>query len=102
MDVARLKFDIPEASAPDPYLYLSKRPYSETKEGSLTSADIYIPIDEIGDGSFTAEGRYEQALDEISNVQDLNDYTNGSWIIWCRPFGVWLGGGPISPDVRVV
>jgi hypothetical protein len=99
VDVPRMQFDIPEAArAPGPFLYLSKRPYSETKNGRLTSSDIAISIDEIGDGSFTVEGRYDQVLDEVDDVQDLQDYTNGSWIVWCEPFDVWLGGGPIAPQ----
>jgi hypothetical protein len=99
VNVPRMQFDIPQAAgAPGPFLYLSKRPYSETKNGRLTSSDIYIPIDEIGDGSFTVEGRYDQVLDEVDDVQDLQDYTNGSWIVWCEPFSVWLGGGPIAPQ----
>lgn len=93
----RLRFDVPELSdAPGPYLYISKRPYSETQGGKLEDTDIYIPIDSGSDGQFNVKGRFDQFLDEISSVQDIEDYANGSWIVWCRPFGVWIGGGAIS------
>jgi hypothetical protein len=92
-----LKFDIPRlASAPGPYLYLSKRPYSETRRGGLSSDDIFIPIDSGEGGSFSVQGTFEQVLDEIGNVYDLSDYQNGSWVVWCRPFRVWIGGGRIE------
>jgi len=95
IDQPRLRFDIPKlSSAPGPYLYLSKRPYSETRRGGLESQDIYVPIDETG-GEFAVVGEFDQYLDEI-DVQDLEDFTNGSWIVWCRPFSVWIGGGSIS------
>ena len=93
-----MQFNIPEVPrAPGPFLYLSKRPYSETFESRRLdgSQDIFIPLDEGEDGSFTLQGRFEQELDEIGSAEDLNDYVNGSWIIWCRPFNVWLGGGEI-------
>ena len=96
---ARLKFDVPSVgAAPGPYLYLSKRPYSETKRGSLDPEfDVFIPIDNGTDEQFNVEGKYDQLLDEIDvSSQDLNEYVNGSWIVWCRPFEVWIGGGPIS------
>lgn len=83
-------------SAPGPYLYLSKRPFSETEGGDLVDTDIAIDIDGVANGSFTVDGRFEQILDEIENVRDLREYDGGSFIIWCRPFGVWLGGGPIG------
>jgi len=96
---ARMRFNLPKvASAPGPFLYLSKRPYSETRGKKLDRSDIPIPIDESQGGSFTVEGNYDQALDEISNIQNLSEYANGSWIVWCEPFGVWIGGGPISPQ----
>jgi hypothetical protein len=92
-----LEFDIPRlASAPGPFLYLSKRPYSETRRGRLTNDEIFIPIDSADGGSFSVQGNFEQVLDEIGNVQDLSDYQNGSWVVWCRPFSVWIGGGPIE------
>jgi len=96
---ARMRFDIPEAArAPGPFLYLSKRPYSQSRGRRLDSSDIPIPMDQTGGGSFTIEGVYDQILDEIGNVQNLSEYTNGSWIVWCEPFSIWLGGGPISPQ----
>eukprot|EP00535_Pseudo-nitzschia_heimii_P007015 CAMPEP_0197189580 /NCGR_PEP_ID=MMETSP1423-20130617/20012_1 /TAXON_ID=476441 /ORGANISM="Pseudo-nitzschia heimii, Strain UNC1101" /LENGTH=130 /DNA_ID=CAMNT_0042641729 /DNA_START=216 /DNA_END=605 /DNA_ORIENTATION=- len=80
VDVARLRFDIPNLSdAPGPYLYLSKRPYFETRNGSLDDDDIYIPIDSGSDGQFNVKGRFDQILDEIQNVEDLQNYANGSW-----------------------
>jgi hypothetical protein len=92
-----LEFDIFRlASAPGPYLYLSKRPYSETRRGRLTDDEIFIPIDSVDGGSFSVQGTFEQVLDEIGNVYDLSDYQNGSWVVWCRPFSVWIGGGPIE------
>ena len=95
IDQPRLRFDIPKlSSAPGPYLYLSKRPYSETRRGGLESQDVYVPIDETG-GEFAVVGEFDQYLDEI-DVQDIEDFTNGSWIVWCRPFSVWIGGGSIS------
>ena len=60
----------------------------------MESQDIYVPIDETG-GEFAVVGEFDQYLDEI-DVQDLEDFTNGSWIVWCRPFSVWIGGGSIS------
>lgn len=97
VDVPRLRFDIPSLSdAPGPYLYLSKRPYSETEGGDLEDQDILISIDSGSDGQFNVKGRFDQFLDEIDNAQDLEDYANGSWIVWCGPFGVYLGGGAIS------
>ena len=83
--------------APGPYLYLSKRPYGETRHGRLTNDEIFIPIDSAADGgSFSVNGNFEQVLDEIGDVYDLGDYQNGSWVVWCRPFSVWIGGGPIE------
>jgi hypothetical protein len=97
VDLPRLQFDIPNLSdAPGPYLYLSKRSYSETRGGDLKDEDVYIPIDTGNEGGFNVKGRFDQFLDEIENVQDLEDYANGSWIVWCRPFQVWIGGGAIS------
>jgi len=97
VDVPRLRFNIPAlADAPGPYLYLSKRSYSDTRRGDLGSDDIFVPIDGGTDGQFNVNGRFDQLFDEIENVQDLAEYTNGSWIVWCRPFGVWIGGGAIS------
>lgn len=93
----RLQFDIPNLSnAPGPYLYLSKRPYSETRRRNLEDDDILISIDSGENGQFNVRGRFDQFLDELHSVDDLEDYTNGSWIVWCRPFGVWIGGGSIS------
>ncbi len=93
----RLQCDIPNLSnAPGPYLYLSKRPYSETRRRDLEDEDILIRIDSGNNGQFNVKGRFEQYLDELGSVHDLEDYTNGSWIVWCRPFGVWIGGGSIS------
>jgi hypothetical protein len=97
VDLPRLQFEIPDlADAPGPYLYLSKRAYSETRDGDLEDQDVFIPIDSGSDGQFNVKGQFEQFLDEIENVQELEDYANGSWIVWCRPFGVWIGGGEIS------
>lgn len=95
VDIARLQFDVGAVRAPGPFLYLSKRPYSETQGGDLVAEDIAIDIEGVADGSFTKGGVFEQVLDEINNVQDLREYEGGSFIVWCRPFGVWLGGGPI-------
>jgi hypothetical protein len=96
VDLARLRFEVAAVSAPGPYLYLSKRTFSETEGGDLLDTDIAIDIDGVANGAFTMDGRFEQILDEIENVRDLNEYDGGSFIIWCRPFGVWLGGGPIE------
>lgn len=97
INLARLRFDVAAVrGAPGPYLYLSKRPFSETEKGDLIEEDIGIEIDEVNNGAFTMDGMFEQLLDEIGDVQDLRDYEGGSFIIWCRPFGVWLGGGPIE------
>jgi len=92
----RLQLDIPEFSgAPGPYLYLSKTPYSQTRNRDwLTDDDILVPIDQ-GSGSFSIKGRFEQLLDEVELI-DIEDYANGSWIVWCDPFYVWIGGGDIS------
>lgn len=95
VDIARLQFDVGAVRAPGPFLYLSKRSYSETQGGDLVAEDIAIDIDGVADGSFTKGGVFEQVLDEINNVQDLREYDGGSFIVWCRPFGVYLGGGPI-------
>lgn len=96
VDKARLRFDVAAVSAPGPFLYLSKRSFSETKGGNLDDFDIAIDIEGVDNGSFTMDGRFEQILDEIEDVQDLRDYEGGSFIIWCRPFGVYLGGGAIE------
>lgn len=95
-DVARLRFNVAAVRAPGPYLYLSKRPFSETEEGNLVEEDIEIEIKGVDNGSFTMDGMFEQILDEIGDAKDLKEYEGGSFIIWCRPFGVWLGGGPIE------
>jgi len=96
---AKLQFDVSAVSAPGPYLYLSKRPFSETKGGRLVEQeDIGIEIDGVANGAYTKGGVFEQVLDEIDNVQDLREYEGGSFIIWCRPFGVWLGGGAIQAN----
>lgn len=97
IDVPRLRFDVPDLSnAPGPYLYLSKRPFSETRDGNLEEQDIHVPIDSGSDGQFNVKGRFDQFLDEIEKIEDLQNFSNGSWIVWCRPFGVWIGGGAIS------
>merc|ERR1711897_32160 len=61
---ARLVFDIPKlADAPGPYLYLSKRPFSESRRGNLDDdQDLYIPIESGTDGQFNVQGRFEQFL----------------------------------------
>jgi len=98
-NAAVIQFDIPAVnSAPGPFLFLSKRPFLETKNGDITNEDVAIDLDDGDQGGFTVMGRFEQVLDEIDNVQDLNDYKNGSWIVWCKPYSVWLGGGPISTE----
>lgn len=96
VSIARLQFNVNAVSAPGPYLYLSKRPYSETRDSRLAAEDIEIEIDGVENGSFTKGGVFEQVFDEIDDVQDLREYEGGSFIVWCRPFGVWLGGGPIQ------
>jgi hypothetical protein len=93
--VPRLNFDLPNTvSAPGPYLYLSKRPFSETRGRRLDAEDIYIPLDQSG-GSFNVAGTFDQLLDEVP-LEDIKEYANGSWVVWCRPFGVYIGGGSIS------
>lgn len=99
VEIPRLQFDVDAASAPAPYLYLSKRPYSETRRGDLDDDDILIEIDGIRDGTFTKGGIFEQVLDEIGSAQDLSEYDGGSFIIWCRPFEIYLGGGPIKASI---
>lgn len=96
--IAVMTFDIPSApeGAPLPILYLSPRPFSETENGSLEATDILVPMDGAEKGSFTLQGTFEQELDEIDDASILNDFTNGSWIVWCEPFAVYLGGGPIQ------
>lgn len=97
VDLPRLQFDIPDLSdAPGPYLYLSKRSYSETQRGDLEGDDILIEVDAGQDGQFNVKGRFDQFLDEAGSAEALQDYANGSWIVWCRPFGVWIGGGEIT------
>ena len=92
-----LKFDLAGVPrVPLPFLYLSKRPYSETRGGDLDPDDIFIPIDGAEQGSCTLLGAFEQSFDEIdTGTMDLSEYVNGSWIVWCEPFRVYLGGGPI-------
>jgi len=98
VNLPRMMFDIPnKINAPGPFLYLSKRPYSETRDSAVTAEDLSIPIDEGTNGYFNVQGTFDQFLDELSG--DLNDYANGSWIVWCEPFGVYLGGGPISEAI---
>ncbi len=96
VNVPRLQFNVNAASAPAPYLYLSKRSFAETQRGNLDADDILIEIDGIRDGTFTKGGSFEQLLDEIDNTQDLSEFNGGSFIVWCRPFEIYLGGGPIQ------
>jgi len=96
--VPRLRFDLPNTvSAPGPFLYISKRPFSESQGSDIASDDIFIPLDEStsSGGSFNVKGKFEQVLDEVA-LEDIADYANGSWVVWCRPFGVYIGGGSIS------
>merc|ERR1712232_496096 len=96
--VPRLKFDLPNTvSAPGPFLYIIKRPFSESQGSDIASDDIFIPLDEStsSGGSFNVKGKFEQVLDEVA-LEDIADYANGSWVVWCRPFGVYIGGGSIS------
>ena len=76
--------------APGPFLYLTRR---AGVPRNLQNDDLRIPINAVADGSFTVEGSFEQ--DFTADV-DLNEFANGSWIVWCDPFGILLGGGSIS------
>jgi len=96
-----LKFDLPDTvSAPGPFLYISKRPFSESQGSDIGPDDIFIPLEEsaLSGGSFNVKGQFEQVLDEIA-LEDITDYANGSWVVWCRPFGVYIGGGSISEAI---
>jgi len=35
------------------------------------------------------------------DVNLLKEYEGGSFIVWCRPFSVWMGGGQIGVDSQV-
>ena len=97
VNVPRLQFNVNMASAPAPYLYLSKRSFAETQRvDRLDAEDILIEIDGIRDGTFTKGGSFEQLLDEVDSSQDLSEFDGGSFIVWCRPFEIYLGGGPIQ------
>ena len=94
--VPTLRFDnIMPPSAPGPVLYLSPRSLEESRGSSPTTNDLLIPIDEAGDGSFTVSGTFFQDLDEVGDDVSISDFENGSWIVWCDPFSVYLGGGQI-------
>ena len=84
--------NIQAPSAPGPFLWMTRR--ANERHGSILPEDIYIPIEGASDGtSFTLEGDFAQDFPE-PNV-DLSEFANGSFIVWCEPFSVWLGGGPI-------
>jgi hypothetical protein len=92
-----LRFNIFETVVdPEPYLYLSNRPYSETRKGWLSPDDILVHIDTSDDGSFTATGTFDQPFHEITDFRNLDDYADGSWLIWSLPLNIWLGGGSIA------
>lgn len=82
--------DILAPTAPGPFLYLTRRPNNPR---SLAQEDIRVPIQGAVDGSFTVEGSFTQ---DFTFDVDLAEFTNGSWIVWCDPFRVHLGGGTIS------
>jgi len=93
-----LKFDLPNTvTAPGPFLYISKRPIEESRGNDIASDDIFIPLEEGAStgGSFNVKGKFEQVLNEVA-LTDIADYANGSWVVWCRSFGVYIGGGSIS------
>ena len=96
--VPTLKFDnIAPPSAPGPFLYLTRRSLEESRgTGPIENEDLYIPIDEASDGSFTVRGTFFQDLDELMDVETIDEFRNGSWIVWCGPFSVYLGGGQIN------
>ena len=85
-------------SAPGPFLYLTTR---SGVPNNLRSDDLRIPISSVNDGSFTVEGSFQQdfvATDNSGQTIDLTAYANGSWIVWCDPFGILLGGGTITME----
>lgn len=79
-------------SAPGPYLYLSN-------DGSWDGNDMFIPIEGTGSGktrgSFTQRGDFTQDLDMTINLQA---FTEGSLIVWCRPFSIELGSGEFTAE----
>jgi len=76
--------DIEVPSAPDAFLYLS------INDDRSVDGDNLIPIDDAGRGRFVKTGTFVQKLDDDI---DINLFTNGSFIVWCRRFGLFLGGG---------
>mmetsp|Transcript_24276 Transcript_24276/g.28596 ORF Transcript_24276/g.28596 Transcript_24276/m.28596 type:complete len:370 (+) Transcript_24276:137-1246(+) len=79
--------NIESPSAPDAFLYLSK------DTGKDVNGAITISIDGASNGRLARNGNFVQDLDEEIN---LEDYKNGSFVVWCKRFGVYLGGGEIT------
>lgn len=71
-------------SAPDAFLYLS------INDDRSVDGDNLIPIDDAGRGRFVKTGTFVQKLDDDI---DINQFTNGSFIVWCERFSIFLGGG---------
>jgi hypothetical protein len=92
INVPFLLFDnINPVSAPGPFLWMTRR--ANTQHSQILEDDIYIAIDGTQDGSFTKGGTY--ALDFPEPNVDFSEFVGGSYIVWCEPFSVWIGGGEI-------
>ena len=83
--------NINPVSAPGPFLWMTRR--ANTRHSQILDNDIYIAIDGTQDGSFTKGGTY--ALDFPEPNVDFSEFVGGSYIVWCEPFSVWIGGGEI-------
>ena len=90
-NVPYLFFENIEApSAPGPVLWMTRR--ANERHTTILEEDIYIKVAD-SDGSFTVEGTY--TIDFPSPGIDFKEFVNGSFIVWCEPYSVWLGGGSI-------
>lgn len=78
--------NIESPSAPDAILYLSK------DTGRDVNGAITIWIEGTNGRRFAKNGNFVQDLEDDI---DLEEYKNGSFVVWCRRFSVYLGGGNI-------
>jgi len=78
-------------SAPGPFLWMTRR--ANDRHRQILDEDVYIAFEDRPDGSFTKGGTY--AVDFPQPEVDFSEFVGGSFIVWCEPFSVWIGGGDI-------
>jgi len=89
--------DIPRA--PDARLYLSKEPLDRGASSLDDDKVLFIEITGHDSSPLMAKkGEYFQDL-TFGREIDLNDFKNGSFIVWCKKFTVYLGGGEITSEM---